>query len=140
MNFKKAGIIASILFSTSLFASPILAKTQDLNISNQTSYTLSFDVNGKCSADFGAVSTYTIKHIPEENFKKACKDNNSPCQVNIHDTENCKGKLIATVSYFIPQHRVDLYSYGQHRLSIAVSGFDVFLVEPAIDPYFPPHK
>lgn len=130
MKLKHTGMIAFMIMNASLFAIPTLANAEDFNISNQTKYELSFYVNGFCAKNFGSVPYYSIKSVSEKDFMNACKDNLSPCEVVVYDSKFCQGLPIATVKYYIPQNRVELYGHSAHNLGMAVSGYNLFFVEP----------
>lgn len=129
MKFKKIETIASFMLCASLFAMPALAKVKDVNISNDTAYTLTFSVNGICSQEFGVVDRYSMKTVTEQNFKKACKNATTPCEVVIYSSKSCEGVTFATIDYNLDTNNVEVHGHDVPRIGVGVRGYDIFLVQ-----------
>lgn len=113
----------TILAASSFMATSALA---DFNISNQTKYDLSFQVNGICSQQFGKVYSWSIKNISEKTFMDACKLNAAPCEIKVYGIDSCQGEALLMVEYHVSDKNVSLYQYSSN-ISTGVSGYNLFL-------------
>lgn len=116
--------IAAILAISSFIATSAFA--DDFKVSNQSSYDLSFQVNGVCSQEFGKVYSHDIKNIAEATFINACKSNTEPCEVKVFGADSCQGDALIMVQYYMKDNFVSLHQYSSDIHS-GVSGYNLFL-------------
>jgi hypothetical protein len=107
------------------------AFADDFNISNHTRFTMSFQVNGMCSREFGTVSSYSAKTIPEKTFMTACKENTTPCDIRIYDMDACQGEMIFEVKYNLKTQDTATTNYSSEIKWIGISGYNLFLSDVA---------
>src|SRR5688572_25034484 len=99
MDFSKIKIISALLIGSAFLGFSILANADDLKVSNDSKYDLSFSINNTCSEEFGTLDNHSVKVIPDESFKNACAYNSSNCVVKVYNEASCSGKQIATVAF-----------------------------------------
>lgn len=80
------------------------ASADDLKVSNDSKYHLSFSVNNVCSEEFGVVKNHSVKVISDKNFKKACAYDPNHCVVKVYNAASCTGKQIGTVVFDASSH------------------------------------
>lgn len=127
MKISKTKIVSLLLFGSGLLGFSTLASADDLKISNNSKYDLSFSINDFCSKEFAGVDNHSVKVISEESFKKACTYNPSDCRAKVYNAAACEGKQIATVVFDTSYGIQGLYPTG---IITKGSGFNLFFEGP----------
>ena len=127
MKISKTKIASLLLVGTSLLGLSTLASADDLKISNDSKYDLSFSINNSCSKEFADVDNHSVKVISEANFKKACAYNSTDCRVKVYDAAACTGKQVATVVFDTSYGVQGLYPSG---ITTKGNGFNLFFEGP----------
>ena len=83
----------------SLAIAPVLSFAGDLRISNDSNYNFSLKINNACASKFGTLSRKTTKIIPERDFNQECQYNPAHCIARVYDSPECKGEVIADITF-----------------------------------------
>lgn len=129
MKFNKIKFISMLLIGSGFLGFSTLASADDLKVSNDSKYDLSFSVNNVCSEEFGVVDNHSVKVISDENFKKVCAYDSNNCVAKVYNGVSCTGKQIGTVAFDTGYGVQGLYPTG---ITIKGSGFNLFFEGPWI--------
>ncbi len=81
---------------------PIIASASDLTLVNNTNRdSTSVINNGVCSTILGSAGVtkaHTTNVVPESKINMACILNRTNCKADVYMTNNCSGKVVATVT------------------------------------------
>lgn len=89
---KQILLISTIVFST-------IANADNLKLSNETKYNLSFSTNGVCSQTLGDLKKYTVKIINQTSFEDTCQYNPKQCVIEVYNKLDCAGKTVANMVF-----------------------------------------
>ena len=127
MKFNKIKIISMLLIGSSFLGLSTFASADDLKVSNDSKYDLSFSINNTCSKEFGVADNRSVKVISEANFNKACAYNSSSCEAKVYNAPSCMGKQVATVVFDTSYGVQGLYPI---EITIKGNGFNLFFEGP----------
>jgi hypothetical protein len=127
MKFNNSKIISMLLIGLCFLGFSKFANADDLKVSNDSKYNLSFSVNNVCSKDFGVVDNHSVKVISDANFKKACAYNSSNCEAKVYNAASCTGKQVAAIVFDTSYGVQGLYPTG---ITTKGNGFNLFFEGP----------
>ncbi len=126
MKFSKTKIIPLFLIGASFLGLSTSVSADDLKISNDSKYDLSFSINNICSEEFGVIENRSVKLIPEASLKRACVYNSNKCETKVYNSAFCSGKQIGTVEFDTNYGVVGLYPI---EFTIKGNSFNLFFVD-----------
>lgn len=92
--------LKSVMFAT-LISLPLMSFAGDLTLVNNTNQdSTSVINNGVCSTILGSTGitkAHSTNVVPESKINLACILNRSNCKADVYMTNNCTGKVVATV-------------------------------------------
>lgn len=80
---KHRKLISALLVTTILYCTSTLANAENVTLSNQSKYALSFNMNNDPTKVTGFISAGSSKTIDEASFKESCVDQNNHCELEI---------------------------------------------------------
>ena len=127
MQLSKTKIISLFLIGFGLAGFSAFASADDLKISNDSAYDLSFSINNTCSSEFGVVEARTIQIVSTANFKQVCASSPAACEAKVYNAAACGGAQVATIVFDT--------SYGVQALkptgiTAKGNGFNLFFKGP----------
>lgn len=81
---KSKKLIGSLLVMINLYSVSMLAKAEDVTLSNQSKYVLSFNMNNDPTKVTGFIQPGSTQTIDEASFKASCLDQNNSCELEIY--------------------------------------------------------
>ncbi|MFZ2316012.1 MAG: hypothetical protein WAW86_10215 [Gammaproteobacteria bacterium] len=105
---------------------PAISGAANLNIINETEYTLSFSHNNVCSRDIGAVKPQSTHVIPEAIFEELCKDKTTYCSVRAYKNNNCEEPLAASFTVSTTAGVTGVYPNPRGDISLYGDGFNIY--------------
>lgn len=127
MPSKKFKFISMLLISSGFLGLSTYASADDLKISNDSRYNLSFSVNNLCSEDFGVVDSHSVKVVSHTNFNQACAYAPTNCVTKVFSKTACTGEQLATVVF---DYRYGVQSLTPTGITTKGSGFTLFFEGP----------
>lgn len=124
MKCSKTKTIPLFLIGSALLGLSMAASADDLKLSNDSKYDLSFSINNICSQEFGVLDAHSVKIIPEASFKKVCESN---CDIKVYNSASCAGKQIAMVEFDTKSGVTSLHPI---EFTVKSNGFNLFFEGP----------
>jgi hypothetical protein len=81
MKLRK--LIGSLLVTTMVYGISTLANAEDVTLSNQSKYALSFNMNNDPTKVTGVISAGSTQTIDEASFKEFCVNQSNHCELEI---------------------------------------------------------
>jgi hypothetical protein len=124
MKLNKIKMISLLVIGSSVLGFSALANAEDLKVTNNAAFDVSFSINNACSPEFGDVAKQSVKVISDEDFKKACAYQSSNCEAKIFNAPSCGGEQIGTAAFDASFGVKELTTTGQN-VTLVGSGFNL---------------